>query len=226
MQQVNAPIAQANIPAPVTADRQYPLSENTNQAHIKWLMHKNPVLFTPDADQQWMMEVVAEALDAGVFYTSAMLEHVQTRLANNLPSDYKTRGATAVEGGVLGMESYYARHAVEAKREHVLQVAAAAKIKLGDKINQAEIYFNGKNSKWNGFVTEIDMEYGNVKLDVSRRGDKNRYIMTLPAGHKALSLLVQSRTIVQSSPEVDGIAPHTTAVPARSNIPSSQHTLF
>lgn len=225
MQPTNTSATDTRSTAPANACRQYPLMATNNEAHTRWIMCKNPVCFKPDTDHQWMMDLVAEGLDAGIFYTSNMLEFIEGRLANQLPSDYKSRGPR-VEGGVLGMEVYYARLAVEAKREHAIQMAAASKIRIGDEIKQAEIRVNGKTSKWNGTVQEVDREYGNVKLSVSRRGDKNRYTLTIPAGHDALSTIVKARTDAQRADvPADSMAPSTAVFRSPANIPACQTTL-
>ncbi|MDF9778968.1 hypothetical protein [Pseudomonas baetica] len=225
MQHATTPATETTLTASANAIRQYPLMATNNEAHTRWVMCKNPVCFKPDGDHQWMMDMVAAGLDAGIFYTSSMLEFIERRLVNQLPSDYKSRGPR-VEGGVLGMEVYYARRAVEAKREHAVQMAAVSKIRIGDEIKQAEIFANGKTSKWNGTVQEVDSVYGSVKLNVSRRGDKNRYTVTIPAGHNALSKIVKARTDGQSVDLLaDCITPITPAFRSPANIPTGQHGL-
>lgn len=205
--------------------RHYPLMATLNEAHTRWLMCKNPVCFKADVDHQWMMDMVAEGLDSGISYTSHMLEIIERRLANQLPPDYKSRG-TSVEGGVLGMEIYYARLAVEAQREHAVQMAAVSKIRLGDEIKQAEIHANGKTSKWNGVVQEINGEYGTVKLSASRRGDKQRYTITIPASHKALSVIVNACTEVQrEETATDAMVLSGQAFQSPTKIPGGQHSL-
>jgi len=225
MQQATTPALVITNNKSANDSRPYPLMATLNEAHARWTMCKNPVCFEPDDDHQWIMDMVAEGLDTGFFYTSCMLEFIERRLSNQLPPDYKGRG-TSVEGGVLGMEVYYARLAVEAKREHDVQMAAVSKIRIGDEIKQAEIHVNGKTSKWNGVVQEINREYGTVKLSASRRGDKQRYIITIQASHNALSAIVNARTEVpREEMSTDGIASSSPAFQSSTKIPGGQHSL-
>ncbi|MGF6281827.1 hypothetical protein ABH908_000140 [Pseudomonas frederiksbergensis] len=224
MQHTTSPVNNITS-ASANTSRLYPLMATLNEAHTRWIMCKNPVCFKPDADHQWMMDMVADGLDSGIFYTSCMLEFIERRLTNQLPPDYKSRG-TSVEGGVLGMEVYYARLAVKAKREHAVQMAAVSKLRVGDEIKQAEIHANGKTSKWNGVVQEINSEYGVVKLSASRRGDKQRYTITIPASHNALSTIVNARTeVLREDTSTDDMVSSGLAFQSPAKIPGGQHSL-
>jgi hypothetical protein len=62
------------------------------------------------------MAAVQSALDAGLFYTSAVLAHCIDFLG--VTAEQAAVNTQRVEGGNIGMDCYYARNCIEAKRGH------------------------------------------------------------------------------------------------------------
>ena len=90
---------------------QYPLPQTTKDSYNRWKIN-----FIPDDSQNFLMDLVAESLDQGLFYSRDIFGYVENKMKDILPFDYQ-REIDQVENGVLGMEVYYARQAVEAMRE-------------------------------------------------------------------------------------------------------------
>jgi hypothetical protein len=91
---------------------EYPLPQTTSGSYNRWIKCESKE-FLPDESQRFIMDLVEESLNNGLFYTKDVFAQVENKMKNILPLDYQ-RETDQVKGGVLGMEIYYARHAVEA----------------------------------------------------------------------------------------------------------------
>jgi hypothetical protein len=94
---------------------EYPLPQTTKNSHNRWIKCESKE-FLPDESQRYIMDLVEESLNNGLFYSRDIFAQVEEKIKNILPSDYQ-RETDRVEGGVLGMEIYYARKAVETIKE-------------------------------------------------------------------------------------------------------------
>jgi hypothetical protein len=91
----------------------YPLPANTHESYNRWNKCESNK-FIPDESQQFLMNIVSEALTAGLFYNRDVDKFVIEKIKDLLPEDYKSRGFNEVQGRVIGYEIYHARNAVEA----------------------------------------------------------------------------------------------------------------
>jgi hypothetical protein len=114
---------------------QYPLPQTSNKSYVRWIKCESKD-FLPDESQKYIMNLVSESLDQGLFYNRDVFTHVENKIKNILPVDYQ-REIDQVEGGVLGMEIYYARKAVEAIKK---------RNKANDILNNLEL----TEGKWIG----------------------------------------------------------------------------
>lgn len=92
--------------------------------------------YAPTPRQVLVIEVVREALAQGLFYTDAVLTYAQKALALTPEQIAAQPGRLTVEGGIFGMDCYYARCFIEARqaRERELEAWAAIKPKVGTKL--------------------------------------------------------------------------------------------
>ncbi len=88
----------------------------------------------PDARQQVVMDAVAAALDSGLFYSRELKDRVATDLG--VSDEVRAKNRSNVEGGDFGYDVYYARKAVEARRElqSLDRETERASFKAGDKL--------------------------------------------------------------------------------------------
>lgn len=98
----------------------------------------------PDAWQQALMDAVKKAtVDEKLFYTTDVHKYVQEHNDFVPPEfwDLQFTG-TPVEGGVMGMELYYARDALEKAKERAEDDEALKLYQAGQKLGT--LYINGK----------------------------------------------------------------------------------
>jgi hypothetical protein len=94
---------------------EYPLPQTSTGSYNRWIKCESKE-FLPDESQKYIMDLVEESLNNGLFYNKDVFAQVESKIKSILPSDYQ-REIGQVEGGVLGMEIYYARKAVEAIKQ-------------------------------------------------------------------------------------------------------------
>jgi hypothetical protein len=94
---------------------EYPLPQTSNKSYERWIKCESKD-FIPNESQRYIMNLVSESLDQGLFYTRDVFTYVESKMKEILPVDYQ-REIGEVENGVLGMEVYYARQAVEAIKQ-------------------------------------------------------------------------------------------------------------
>ena len=119
---------------------QYPLPKTANESYYRWIKCESKD-FLPDDSQKFIMGLVEESLNNGLFYTKDVFAQVEEKIKNILPLDYK-REMNQVENGVLGMEVYYARKTVETIRD-----------------------FNNANEVLNNLQLTEGKELGTIKLN-------------------------------------------------------------
>lgn len=97
------------------------------QSHVEWSGCERED-YVPTARQQPIIAAVRVALHEGLFYTSEVLARVIELLG--IPADIAERRRERVEGGEVGMESYYARKYVEGQATYAAERVAAARMAL------------------------------------------------------------------------------------------------
>ncbi len=157
------------------AEERYPFT-TSNDAADKW----EPVeaeRAEPDGHMQRLMDAVAEAIDGGLFYTSDVFDAVAKSLGDyfEYPNDPEIR---RVEGGVRGMEVYYARGALNARRERAANREAVKLFAVGQKLKELRF---GVSRYSTGEVVGVFRESGEVKLHLTKRGSRNRWEITVGA---------------------------------------------
>lgn len=93
--------------------------------------------FAPTPRQRLVMDAVAAALAAGLYYTRDVRAHCAAALAITPEVDaHQHSERMRVEGGTFGMDCYYARGALDAIETHRREDEAAAQLALkpGDKL--------------------------------------------------------------------------------------------
>ena len=115
----------------------FPISASTNQARIRWAT-TNPLT----QDMQDLMSKVRLAMQEGIFYDNdlraaivAQYDFTEEELSRNDPP--------RVVGGVVGMEIYYARKAVEAEEKEAVETAARAALKPTPGMRLGMLKFSG-----------------------------------------------------------------------------------
>ena len=89
--------------------------------------------YEPTARQRVIMDVVAKAIDDGVFYHSDMVKRVASDLGFTGP---------AQEGSVFGTDVYLARRTVDAKRKYYYRTAIAHEMRLKPGDSLGTLIFN------------------------------------------------------------------------------------
>lgn len=129
-------------------DRMFAVSENCSAAYDRW----NPVIkgryngkdndpaTEPTAEMTVLMDAVGRALAANKHYSCDVLAYVLADMAGRIVGDVeKGKGPGGVEGGVFGMDVYYARGAIDARRERAENAAALQRIVVGQEFGTLKI---------------------------------------------------------------------------------------
>lgn len=93
----------------------YTLPEST---YKDWTRNEHPD-FVPTDRQKLVMDVVRQALDAGLYYSSEVREFAKGILK---PTEQELARGSGVEGGEFGMDVYYARQTLTAMKRHAVDV--------------------------------------------------------------------------------------------------------
>jgi hypothetical protein len=103
----------------------FPLTSNCNEAHarLRSLAHRMGPLTRGEII---LIDSVRRALESGLYYTKDVLAFVVRDL--NVSEEAQAIQAKHVEGGLMGMETYYARDYVEKVAARVKDEEAAARI--------------------------------------------------------------------------------------------------
>lgn len=138
--------------------------------HQNWGDIKNGRV-QPTPAQAAVIAAVERGLDKGIFYQAHLYDHVISELKGSLVTeqDLDRQPATKVERGMFGMEIYYARGVVEARREAAENLAALATIKVGDQIKNRSV---GGMKLSTLTAASLDQENGRVNFSATRRGLK------------------------------------------------------
>lgn len=83
--------------------------------------------FTPTARQLSIIEAVQSALDTKLYYTIDVVEHCKAYLG--VTAEQAAVGIEYVENGDVGMDFFYARHYLEAKRDFEIERIALDRLK-------------------------------------------------------------------------------------------------
>lgn len=127
-------------PAPKEAEQTgYSLPDDVGK---DWTKYKSAT-FTPTPRQQIIMDAVQRALDAGAFYSDDILQRVARDL--KVSAEVRASNRSAVQGGDLGYDAYYARGALDARKEHAAEAKAREEmaLKAGDELGTL-VFNDGK----------------------------------------------------------------------------------
>ncbi|RPJ29184.1 MAG: hypothetical protein EHM33_02080 [Chloroflexi bacterium] len=119
----------------------YPFLQKDHEVFERW----TPIaagLRPPTEDENKLMAAVKQALEAGLYYETAVQKHVKEHADFIPPEAWQIRGAT--EGGVMGYECYHARRAMDAFAERAENEEAVKAYCVGQKIGT--LYINGKRT--------------------------------------------------------------------------------
>jgi hypothetical protein len=132
--------------------------------HKEWTRYQ-AADFTPSARQEVLIEVLKSALGAGLYYTSDVLAHCKTVLG--ITPEQAEPGTKTVEGGWFGMDCYYARGYLDARKRLDAEAKAWQKLapQVGDKLGT--LTFN--DFKRNTSMVIVEILEGALKL-AGKRG--------------------------------------------------------
>ena len=171
----------------------YPFATNTSAASKKWRDVKYQRC-EMDSDMQRLYDAVAEALAAGLFYTKDVDQKVTDILGEyfDYPDDPEIN---SVEGGLRGMEIYYARKAVEHHRSLAKDKQVCMQLQHGQRLKDFRYAATTYSS---AVVEEIDQDSGRVKLFLTKRGSRNRWTLEIGAARLADHLIPDTNTFALS----------------------------
>lgn len=154
----------------------YPLCDNSTEAYRLWNDLRCGRV-TPDEHQQRLIDTVAAKIEAGVFYTSDMLRAVIDDLSPYLTEEMIQRGRGHVEGGVFGMEVYYARDLLRlrAASKHYAEVEKKLDLHVDD--NLGSLVFNDYKLTTKCKVDSID------GCKISLTGKRGAYVVKFTTDH-------------------------------------------
>lgn len=111
--------------------------------------------FAPTERQGIVIAAVSKALTSGLFYTSDVLAFcIKEMLAKpeQVAAQFSNR---PVEGGLIGMDCYYARQYIEAQAAQRARVAAADQLKASLGMALGTLVFNDSKRTTNCVITSI-----------------------------------------------------------------------
>ena len=112
--------------------------------------------FKPSANQQFVIAAVQTALDAGKYYSKEIIEHCATALGLTPEQKAANFKRMPTEGGIFGMECYYARKYLDARRLHAEEDKAMEQLRpyVGQKLGT--LMFNDFKRNTGTVVTKVD----------------------------------------------------------------------
>lgn len=149
----------------------YPLSSSSHEAGNRW----RPVqaLIEPPAPyMQELMDTVKKHRDAGLFYTDEVLAAVIKDYRGRLTDEEIRRGRDRVEGGVFGMEVYYARGTIDAQHQRQLVLQAEATLNPTPGMVLGSLIFNDYKLSTGCKIESISGR------DIKISGKRGRYTVT------------------------------------------------
>ena len=111
--------------------------------------------FIPSKNQKLVIAVVQAALDSGLFYTTDVRSFCAKAMGLTSEQDAANFQPARVEGGVFGMECYYARKYLDAMSRFAREDKAHAQLKphVGQKLGT--IMFNDFKRSTGAVVSEV-----------------------------------------------------------------------
>lgn len=111
--------------------------------------------FIPSENQKLVIAVVKAALDSGLFYTTDVRSFCAKAMGLTSEQDAANFQPARVEGGVFGMECYYARKYLDAMSRFAREDKAHAQLKphVGQKLGT--IMFNDFKRSTGAVVSEV-----------------------------------------------------------------------
>lgn len=111
--------------------------------------------FVPNANQQLVIDVVRSALDAGLYYTRDVRDHCARAIGLNAVDDKANFQNMPVEGGVFGMECYYARKYLDARKVHAAEDEVSARLRphVGQRLGT--VMFNDFKRCTGAVITKV-----------------------------------------------------------------------
>lgn len=157
-------------------EERYPFTGSSRDSAERW----NPIINeqgSMDMHMQRLYDAISHALDEGVFYSDEMRQVMSEKLGTyfDYPDD---PGIDRIEGGIRGMEIYYARKAVEEHRRRADNRAAAKMLALGHVFKNVTI--GGKRYS-SARVDSMDKKTGQVHLFMTKRGSRQRWTQDIGA---------------------------------------------
>ena len=146
-----------------------------------------------DPEMRQLVEVVAEVVDAGVFYSTDVHSAVTARYA--LSAEELQRGRGRVEGGEWGMEIYYARRQLDRERADAREREAFTRLALkpGQNVGAIEVVANYRTRRFRNAIVE-SAELNAIRLRATAGG--RRFTLTLSAAGLAQGLeRMQARAV-------------------------------
>lgn len=127
--------------------------------------------FQPNPMQQMVVEAVQAALDSGLFYTDDVCVFSAKYLSLTADQISANFDNSRVEGGIFGMQAYYARRYIESRILHSKEDQAAASLKpvVGQKIGT--IVFNDYKRNTGAFILAVQ----GLILKLQFKRGKNTY---------------------------------------------------
>lgn len=150
----------------------YPLSENTTEASARWRAASNG-RETVEPHMQKVIDAVQRALDAGKFYSTDVLASVVADFGDYLRPGDADIGKDEVEGGIFGMEVYYARDFIRIQAGRKALADAEAKLNLQVGTILGTLVFNDFKVNTNCVVEGIDGS------SITVTGKRGKYIVKL-----------------------------------------------
>lgn len=131
--------------------------------HKEWTRYQ-AADFTPTERQQVLIATLQSALNASLYYTSDVLVHCKTVLG--ITPEQAEPGSKTVEGGWFGMDCYYARGYLDARKRLDAEDKAWVKLapQVGDKLGT--LTFN--DYKRNTGMVIVEILEGAMKLSGKR----------------------------------------------------------